>query len=226
MHVMNDQAPADDSGIFELAPEEVVKPVKRWISPGEVAKQEKTLLCPECSYDLRGLRSDRCPECGKMLTQSAVRQAENKRDGVKDSNWFDGRALSLAAVGLATGGTVWWFAYGGLGIPAFGAYFLFTVVIGWLTFFGCSVMWIGFDQPLRKTVVQTVGAFGVYAGVAAAFALLPVPGIVGFFVSAVVLIWMLSELLDIDFQDAAMIALLVGAMKTVFYMWVLAAFLA
>ena len=209
----------EDSGIYELAPEEKAEPVERWIAPSEAAKQLEPLPCPQCKYDLSGLRSDRCPECGKLLTRAAVRQAENIRDGVNDSNWFDGRAMTLAAVGLTIGATVWAFNGGTLGLAAFGVYFTYNVIIGWLTFFFCSMLWIGFDQPLRKTVVQTIGAFGLYSGVSAGLSVLPLPGIVQFVIGAVVLIWMLSELLDIDLQDAAIMSVLVAALNVMIFMW-------
>ena len=221
----NDQTAAEESGIFELAPEEVAKPVKRWVSPAEAAKQEEPLLCPKCSYDLRGLRSDRCPECGKMLTQSAVRQAENKRDGINDSSWYDPRAVLFAAVGLVMGGTAWGLFEGPAGVLQFAVYFAVTVVIGWVVFFVCSVMWIGFDQPLRKTIVQMIGAYGLYSGVASVLELVPIPGIITFFVSMAVLVSLLSEMLDIDLQDAIVISLIVIIAKVVLMSYVLYLFL-
>ncbi|MBN4082598.1 hypothetical protein JYS44_00005, partial [Phycisphaeraceae bacterium AH-315-B13] len=193
----------------------------RWISPAEAAKQEKSLLCPKCSYDLRGLRSDRCPECGKMLTQTAVRQAENKRDGINDSSWYDPRAVLFAIVGLVIGGTVWGIAAGSItGVYQFAGYFGITVVIGWVVFFVCSVMWIGFDQPLRKTVVQIIGAYGLYSGVASVLELIPLPGIITFFIAMAVLVSLLSEMLDIDLQDAIVISLIVIIVKVMLMTYV------
>lgn len=217
---------AADSGLYELAPEEPKAPVERWESPAVKAKQAMALPCPKCGYDLRGLRSDRCPECGKVLNYTAIRQAENKRDGINDSAWFDGKAIAMAAVGLTVGAAVYGLREDGLvGVAAFGLDFSFTVVIGWVIFFLCSVTWIGFDQPLRMTMVQIVGAFGLYSGIAALLMLVPIPGIVTFFVGAAILVGLLSERLEIDLQDAIVVALLVAIAKIAFYVLALAALL-
>jgi hypothetical protein len=214
-HLTKDQSPAEDSGIFELAPEEPVEPVKRWISPAEEAKQNEPLPCPGCKYDLRGLRSDRCPECGKLLTQAAVRQAKNIRDDVNDSSWYDRRAVLSAVVGLFLGGLVWGLTEGSvLGVVQFAAYLSVTVIIGWVVFFACSVVWIGFDQPLPKTFVQTAGTYGLYSGIAAVLMLVPLPGFVMFFVGLVVLVSLMSEMLDIDLQDAIIVSLIVAVVQS------------
>lgn len=222
----NEANEAADSGLYELAPEEPKAPVERWVSPATKAKQAMALPCPQCGYDLRGLRNDRCPECGLVLNYAAVRQAENKRDGVNDSSWFDGKAVAMVIAGLAVGAAVWGFQFGWLvGVTAFGLDFAFTVVIGWVIFFLCSVMWIGFDQPLRMTMVQILGAFGLYSGIAALLSLVPIPGIVTFFVGAAILVGLLSERLEIDIQDAIVVAILVAIAKVAFYLFAVTALL-
>ncbi|GAB5496099.1 MAG: hypothetical protein Phyf2KO_11790 [Phycisphaerales bacterium] len=160
------------------------------------------------------------------MNYSAIRQAENKRDGINDSSWFDGKAIAMAGVGLAVGAVVWGFSFGGpVGVAAFGLDFAFTVVIGWVIFFLCSMMWIGFDQPLRMTVVQIVGAFGLYSGIAALLSLVPIPGIVTFFVGAAILVGLISERLEIDLQDAIVVAILVAIAKVAFYLFAIVALL-
>lgn len=155
-----------------------------------------------------------------------MRRAENKRDGVNDSSWFDGKAIAMVIAGLAVGAAVWGFQFGWLvGVTAFGLDFAFTVVIGWVIFFLCSVMWIGFDQPLRMTMVQIVGAFGLYSGIAALLSLVPIPGIVTFFVGAAILVGLLSERLEIDIQDAIVVAILVAIAKVAFYLFAVTALL-
>jgi len=34
------------------------------------------LYCPECGYDLRGIESPRCPECGQAIDRAALRQSQ------------------------------------------------------------------------------------------------------------------------------------------------------
>ena len=206
-----------ESGIYDLAPEEPVAPAKRWVPP-EVAKMDaKPLPCPECGYDLRGLRDGVCPECGQKLTYSVIRKAQDKRAGVKDPSGFEMKFVLMAIVGLALSAAIGWGIDGAAGVLALGIDFVFTVVIGWVVFFVCSVAWIGFDQPLRTTLMQTIGAFGIFAGIWAVMSLVPVPGLVRSVVGFLILTGLLADALEIDYQDAGIIAIVVSVMKFAFW---------
>ena len=210
-----------DSGLYELAPEEPVKPAERWVPPKQAKEDAKPLPCPQCRYDLRGLRSDICPECGLKLTYGARRRAQDLREGKKSDAWFDRKAVVMALIGLAVSALVMWFRAGATGLVVFGIDFVFTVVVGWLVFFVCSIVWIGFDQPLRTTVLQTIGAFGFFAGVAVLLNLVPLPGLITSLIAFAVLAGVLSDLLELDFQDAAIIALFVTVFRIAFWATVL-----
>ena len=41
-------------------------------SPGPTAPPDLELFCPSCGYSLRGITSDRCPECGFAVDRSAA----------------------------------------------------------------------------------------------------------------------------------------------------------
>lgn len=211
----------DDSGLFELAPEAPARSPARWVPPQQARESAKPLPCPKCRYDLRGLRGDICPECGLKLNYSARRQAEDLRAGRPAHPWLDRKAIAMALVGLVVSAAVMWFEGGAIGLMVFGLDFAFTIAAGWSMFFLCSVMWIGFDQPLRATVVQTIGAFGFYAGAAAVIGLLPIPGLVIWLIGMAVLAGVLSDLLEIDLQDAAIIAVLVTVLRIAFWAAVL-----
>ncbi len=212
---------ASDSGLYELAPEEPAKPAERWVSPSQANQDAKPLPCPQCRYDLRGLRADICPECGLKLTYGARRRAQDLREGRKSSGWFDRKAVVMALIGLAVSSAILGIQHGPVGLMVFGIDFVFTVVIGWLVFFVSSVVWIGFDQPLRTTVLQTIGAFGFFAGVAVLLSLIPIPGLITSLIAFAVLAGVLSDLLELDFQDAAIIALLVTVVRIAFWATVL-----
>lgn len=203
----------DDSDLYELAPEEPAKPVKRWVSPQQATQDAKPLPCPRCRYDLRGLRADRCPECGLQLTSRARRDAQSLREGARAGSWLDRKAIIMAMIGLAVSAGVWYWRAGATGLAIFGIDFGLTVVLGWVVFFACSVLWIGFDQPLRTTLVQTVGAFGFFAGLMAVLDLIPMPGLIAMVLGFLILAGLLSDMLDIDFQDAAIIAVGVSLVK-------------
>jgi hypothetical protein len=44
------------------------------VSPATAAPP-RTLLCPECGYDLRGATGDRCSECGLVIDREALRRS-------------------------------------------------------------------------------------------------------------------------------------------------------
>lgn len=209
------------SGIYELAPEEPVKPAQRWVPPQQAAMDAKPLPCPECKYDLRGLRDDRCPECGLKLTYGAMRKAQDARAGVKAAGGFDRKPIIMAFIGLVVSALVWLAADGPAGLVVFGVDFAFTVAIGWVVFFVCSVAWIGFDQPLRTTLVQTIGAFGFFVGVWAILMLVPVPGLIRGVIGFLILTALLADSLDIDYQDAGIIAIVVSVMKIGFWVTIM-----
>ena len=112
---------------------------------------------------------------------------------------------------------MWWLSAGGAGLVAFGVDFVFTVTIGWLVFFLCSIAWIGFDQPLRTTFVQTVGALGMFAGIWSVMMLIPVPGLIRSVLGFFILMGLLGDALDIDYQDAGIIAIIVSVLKFAFW---------
>lgn len=215
------QSQSGDSGLYELAPEEPVKPAERWVPPRQAKEDAKPLPCPQCRYDLRGLRADICPECGLKLTYGALRRAQDLREGRKTDGWFDRKAVVMALIGLAVSATILGYQHGPVGLMVFGIDFVFTVVIGWLVFFVSSIVWIGFDQPLRTTVLQTIGAFGFFTGVAVLLNLIPIPGLITSLIAFAVLAGVLSDLLELDFQDAAIIALLVTVFRIAFWATVL-----
>lgn len=61
-------------------------------------------LCPNCDYNLTGLVSRRCPECGDSFTLSearhrAIETSEEIRSFVRATKWYGGRrALGIALI--------------------------------------------------------------------------------------------------------------------------------
>ncbi len=45
----------------------------RGVNDDEVLVHWKPAACPKCGYDIEGLESDRCPECGTALSVAATR---------------------------------------------------------------------------------------------------------------------------------------------------------
>jgi len=60
-------------------------------APVDRAEFGDALKCPRCDYNLRGLTSDRCPECGLSLDWDAIIRAVQRRLGVPtlECQWQD-----------------------------------------------------------------------------------------------------------------------------------------
>lgn len=203
-----------DDGILDLAPEEAPSPhpalTRPPADPKLAAAAAQPLPCPGCGYDLRGLRGGACPECGKRLTYSTIRTAEQRRAGRTQSTWFDRTAAIWGGVGVLVAGAVYGLTHepASAALLALAVFLVATIAVGWVVFFACSMMWIGFDQPLPKTVVQLAGAYGGYVGIVTLLGAAPIPGFLIWLFSSMCLVGLLAKLLDIDWRDASIVAIL------------------
>ncbi|MEM8757330.1 MAG: hypothetical protein AAGF47_06070 [Planctomycetota bacterium] len=219
----------DDEDLLDLASEDEKSPppaLSRPPSDPELAAMNaKKLPCPTCGYELRGLQRGVCPECGTKLGFSTLSKAKAKQAGRSASAWFDRKAAVYAVLGMVAGAATWAIAEDPVVGPlAFGVDFVLTVAVGWVVFFVCSLMWIGFDQPLRMTLVQVVGAYGAFAGVWTVLGTIPFFGFFAFLISGLVLVGLLGDLLDIEYKDAFVIALISAVAKRIVEISVWSAF--
>jgi hypothetical protein len=208
----------DTREAYELAPEEPgpqpERPHTRQLYQAQIKRPP---TCPKCGYDMRGTHSTICPECGLRLNSPAAQRARQSvfRDVYKEP-------LTYLAVGLAISLGVAALQGGAGNIVATVVGFGATIVIGWIVFIFLSVLWIGFDQPLGTTIVQLAGA---YAGAFAASSILSLIGIplIGVVIPLLVLVGLMSQLLDIDLQDAFATAILSWIAIIVFMIFVVSA---
>jgi len=120
-------------------------------------KDEREVKCRQCGYDLRGLRSSRCPECG----------TDNAR--VLASRWID--QVPTFADKLTKWKPVIAFAVGFAVSMAIGASMDFIVeelilhgvmsVIGFLVVSMCVVMWLGNDTTWGMLFVRVAAIYAV-----------------------------------------------------------------
>lgn len=203
--------------IYDLAPEEPKKARVR-IDPNVGAPRP----CPECGYDMRGVLSGRCPECGTGVTPSRLeRAARRKERKATETEWFG--PLALLVGGVAVSALVYGLqgaGFGGLtgavGILALlGIKLAVFIAAGWIVFFGLSLWWFGFGHSLPITVLQVSA---VYAGAEAVGALagwlIPLP-VIPWGVSVLALMGLLCKVLELDYQEAVAVAMLSWLLKVV-----------
>ncbi len=167
--------------------------------------------CIKCGYSLQGLKGTKCPECG---TVNFVQTKEEKR---REQDRKASRAVARNAylkpiivfiVGLAA--MVGLFTM--LGASTEGAlvsllmkYAIF-VPIGVVVYFICCLLWMGFDAPMHLSALRLAAAFAVTDAISLPAMLL------GFLFGPIVLICamglILRDLMDLDIQDAIILAVI------------------
>lgn len=181
-----------------------------------------SVRCPKCKYDLKGSRPGRCPECGTPVTMSSL-----QRSAMQPSLWRDvyREPVLWLLGGLLVGCVMWGVEAGLVGAALFPVYALILAVSGWIVFIACSFIWIGFDQPLHTTVVQLAAAYTATAAIGSLTAYIPLP-IIPWLIDVACLVGLLSKLLDLELNDAILVAFLAWAAKVLVAVFVVASFMA
>lgn len=102
------QPPTDDSlasleETYEVMPPTERAPVTVW-QPAPPVDRERT--CPKCGYDLRGITSDRCPECGEQYTEAILKKND---DAVMLSWLFSFRWIAYGVLPMFIWAILAWF---------------------------------------------------------------------------------------------------------------------
>lgn len=170
------------------------------------AEGPKPLLCAGCGYNLRGLRSARCPECGRVnVVRTSKREREREESRRRAKRAYIAPACMLAG-GLAATSIV-------LGssspaeIPAYLLVFAIGFVVSLIVYLVCSVMFIGFDEPLPLTALRLAGVYAVVDALFAIIALLPF-GFLGWIVISIVWVGLMVAVMEIETQDAVIFGVL------------------
>lgn len=173
-------------------------------------------ICRKCKYPLKDVRGGRCPECATPFGPAAAQYRRRKIEKVQaTTSW-----LRIAL--LFVGGLLGVFAVLALSgeanvIPLYLTRFAIRVPIVYVAFIMCSIIWIGFDEPLHVTTAKFVSIFPLIdlAGMLSYlfFTWLLVGGLVDLvmlhrWAQIVVMFALLKEVVDVDIEDAGILALL------------------
>jgi hypothetical protein len=107
---------------------------------------DRDIVCPGCAYNLRGLTSDRCPECGDRLELS-LRLVEPKQAPLIAGLVGLSAGAGLGGLLLIYGAIVSWMLRPNA--PGWGRFF-------WVNAIGCAVhliallVWIRYWHPIRR----------------------------------------------------------------------------
>lgn len=162
--------------------------------------------CVKCGYDLAGLKSPRCPECGTLNSPRARRRARDDRDARAVERTEYTKPLIMFAAGLAISSAIT--AGVGDGVQAILWYLIgyaLYVPAGTGAFFVCCLLWIGFDAPMHLTALRLAAVYAVTDAVAGVMGFVPLP-IIPMLVVLFTYIGLLMDLLDLDVQDAVIVA--------------------
>jgi hypothetical protein len=153
------------------------------------------------------------------VTLSGLRAAQRKRE----RRWTDLPAVR-AAGGLAVGLGVT-LAVAAAQASAAGQSVPGTLVIASIllaaslivacgVYFACASMWIGWDQSVPTTMLRVCAVYGLAFAAASLLGLVPLP-LLPWLASVAVLVGLLVRVMDIDLQDAIVVAFAVFVIRTI-----------
>jgi hypothetical protein len=185
-------------------------------SPGTL--KQPLYACVKCGYDLAGLPEPPvCPECGTLNPKRKKPRTPRSAELEEQSREIARMAYLRPAIMLGGGLLALFILTAALGKPtdmlAYGLKYLFDVPVGLGVYVVCCLLWIGFDMPLHLIAFRLAA---IYAVVDVLDALGGLLGIFGFLFWGLIYfayLGLLKEELDIEFQDAWILAFLTSFAK-------------
>lgn len=178
------------------------------------ARARHVRKCSNCDYELTGLPSGKCPECGTINRDPKFDKRERE---LRESRRIAKRAwispIIMIAVGLGIMFIVHAARNGLPGIVFFSVTFGIHLAVGLFIYLACSIMWIGFDEPLPMTGLRLAGVFAL-AEVAYSLVSIVTMAAIGLFGITLLIIplliyaGLLAKVMEIEIQDAVIVAVL------------------
>jgi hypothetical protein len=181
--------------------------------------------CQKCGYDLTGLKSARCPECGTInarLKRGQLTEKQTLRQMYLIPLMLTGIGLGLTilikfALAAIMGSSISTspMVAGGEAILGYLILFPITIVVGFVVYVACSLMFLGFDEPLGVTFVRLAAVYALTDIAQAIIRPIPIFGwfSISFIIVGIVYVGLLMQLMELDFEDAWFIAVITFIVK-------------
>lgn len=175
--------------------------------------------CIQCGYDLSGLKTPTCPECGTLNSKYARAKQEEKQ--TLKAMYI--KPLIMAGIGLVVACAV--FGLRGLPVPFYLMYYAAAVPVGFLAYVALSIAFIGFDEPLGVTFVRIAAVLAVADACTNLIDAIPYIGWYAWPLEGFIYTGLLMSVMELDFEDARIVALVtfmlhIGLFLAGWYVWV------
>jgi hypothetical protein len=178
--------------------------------------KEPLHTCMNCGYDLAGLPEPICPECGTVNPKPRKKSAR-RIELEQESREIARKAYTRPAIMLGAGLLGLLIITASLGHPtdilAYGLKYLFDVPVGLGVYIVCCLLWIGFDMPLHLIAFRLAAIYAVVDALDAVGHLLGIFAMLLWPVIYLTYLGLLMEELDLELQDAWILAFLTSFAK-------------
>ena len=165
---------------------------------------ERGLICRGCGYNLRGLRSLRCPECGERVQPLTDREI-HERSARQQIRVAYLQPLGMLVVGAGLLALIVAFNSGWRDALTYLLAYAIRVPFGLGMFWLCSWLFIGFDMPMRLAALRLAGIYAV-VDLTELLAAFVVGGFLDGIVASLVYFWLLMTIMDLEARDALLLA--------------------
>ena len=193
---------------------------KRGTGAGATSRDGGVLACATCGYDLTGLKSPRCPECGELLKGKGARRLRDmKAEKAALHKMYLTPGIMIGVGLLLLAGVV---SANGLtsSLPAIAITLTCQIVVAYLAYLFCAFAWIGFDAPLHVQALRLAALSILFFPIFLLLRVAPWRSGRGYFIGpygllGALYVWTMAWLLDMDIEDAWMLGILTFAAQAV-----------
>jgi len=189
--------------------------------PGKAPKPLR--VCSKCGYDLAGLKTPKCPECGTVNYKKKRGIDLDREAAAKAHRWDYIKPLAILGVCGTIEALVLFNNYRGMPLLGATVISLARIPVGIAAYFVCAFAWLGFEHTFKVTIIKLLGVFAAVSMVTTLSLLIPF-GVYRLFLPYFVQVWMLADLMDMEYSDAAFAAAITSVVMIAAYFGIAYAF--